>query len=79
MTDNTVPCYRTALAAIEGYLEQHPDAADSSQGIAQWWLPAYAAGVPVVTVEHALADLQQRGLVRRTQLPGGQVIWSAQR
>jgi hypothetical protein len=62
---------------IVAYLAQHPAAADSPQGIAQWWLPAMGVDVPVATVCKALDLLERRGAVSRTTLPGGPAIYRA--
>ena len=48
------PGTRRAAEAIEAYLAQHPAAADSEQGIAQWWLPAMGMEVPMEVVCEAL-------------------------
>jgi hypothetical protein len=64
---------------IRGYLARHPAAADSAQGIAQWWLPALGIDVPVDTVERALERLVERGAVRRADVTGGAAIYRAAR
>lgn len=63
------PAVQRAAQAIERYLAQHPAAADSEEGIAQWWLPAMGVDVPVQTVCKALELLVERGVVSRTLLP----------
>lgn len=68
-----------AQAAIERYLEQHPGAADSAAGIAQWWLPAQGEEMPLAVVEGALLQLAMQGRVHRQELPGEQVLWRAPR
>lgn len=60
---------------IEAYLAQHPQAADDEQGIAQWWLPAMGADVPLEQVRSALDVLVRCGAVVRAVLPGGPVIY----
>lgn len=64
-----------AVAALEAYLERHPEAADSVQGIEQWWLLSMGVDVSENVVKLALEELEQRAFVRRTTLPDGQVIW----
>lgn len=52
------------VEAILRYLNNHPDAADTVEGIAKWWLPATWCIDPH-TVAAALARLHAQGLVRR--------------
>jgi len=64
---------------IQAYLAQHPAAADSAQGIAQWWLPGLGVDVPPEAVDRALELLVARGLVVRTDVTGGAAIYRAAR
>jgi hypothetical protein len=57
---------------IQQYLTDHPDAADTSNGIRAWWL----TGVSTAIVEAALADLVNRGIVRRREVPGASPVYS---
>ena len=75
MPDLESDALEQAVAAIERYLAQHPTAADSEQGIAQWWLPAMGVDAPLDRVVGALERLRERGRIERTTLPGGQAIW----
>jgi Fe2+ or Zn2+ uptake regulation protein len=50
--------------AILRYLDAHPDAADSAEGIAKWWLPADWC-VDQASVEAALERLLKQSLVQR--------------
>ncbi len=70
-----MPARQRAVGAIEAYLAAHPAAADSEQGIAQWWLPAMGVEVPFEQVCEALEELRQRGAISRTTLPGGRAIY----
>jgi hypothetical protein len=66
------------LETIMRYLDSHPDAADTVEGIAEWWLPrALCADVPLV--EQALARLLGQGLVRRQSNIDRHVLYSAAR
>lgn len=53
------------LRKILRYLEAHPDALDTAEGIAKWWV--YADGK---TVEKALQKLVQKGILQRRKLGG---------
>jgi hypothetical protein len=50
--------------SILTYLQQHPDAADTADGIACWWLPEGLRG-DVNLVAQALEDLLSTGRIRR--------------
>lgn len=52
------------IDAILRYLHDHPDAADTVEGIAKWWLPA-AWRVDIDAVQCALFRLEAQGLVHR--------------
>ncbi|MFT3849022.1 MAG: hypothetical protein QM739_10145 [Propionivibrio sp.] len=61
--------------AILRYLSSHPDAADTSEGIAKWWMPAdHAADAD--TVRSALARLEAQGLVHRRINADQHVLYS---
>ncbi|MDP2833497.1 MAG: hypothetical protein Q8Q28_09480 [Pseudomonadota bacterium] len=61
--------------AIQRYLHAHPEAVDSADGIAKWWLPADWC-VDVHTVETALARLLEQGLIRRRINTDRHVLYS---
>ena len=71
------PATQRAMQAIERYVAQHPAAADSAEGIAQWWLPAMGIDASMDEVTQALEILVDRGVLERTPLPGGQAIYRA--
>jgi hypothetical protein len=63
--------------AIHRYLRSHPDAADSAEGVARWWLPSMNVAASVPEVEAALEHLLTLGLVRKRTLADGRVIYRA--
>ena len=65
---------RRAESAILAHLARHPLAADTEQGIAQWWL-----GSQGVDVRQALEALQREGRIERATLPDGRAIFRAPR
>ena len=61
--------------AILRYLASHPDAADTSDGIAKWWVPA-DRGADGDAVLSALARLEAQGLVHRRINADQHVLYS---
>jgi hypothetical protein len=70
--------------AILGYLEEHPHAMDTVEGIAEWWLMRQQIRVHAITLMRVLHRMTERGLLdeigtgeqrryfrRRPQAPSG--------
>jgi len=57
--------------AVILYLRNHPDAADTLDGIVDWWLPQQRYETARSRIEHVLGRLVAAGLLRRDNLPGG--------
>ena len=47
--------------AIMAYLTEHPDAADTLEGIAEWWLMRQRVRVEVDSLQNALDQLTETG------------------
>ena len=65
----------TIAEEIARYLREHPDAADSLDGIRQWWLPRVRLQEATAQVEGALEELLGRGVVVRQVMPDGTVLY----
>jgi hypothetical protein len=63
-------------ARILDYLLEHPTAADSLRGVAEWWVGGEAVVDPAA-VEAALEALATRNLVHAELLADGTRLWSA--
>jgi len=61
--------------AILRYLHSYPDAADTVEGIAKWWLPASRCR-DLRTVQAALARLEAQGLIHRRVQADRHVLYS---
>lgn len=61
--------------AILRYLNDHPEAMDSAEGIAKWWLPKDWC-VDVQSVEAALDRMLEQGLVQRRANADRHVLYS---
>ncbi len=57
------------------YLEKNPDAGDTLEGIADWWLEQQRVEQVVDDVADALDYLVQKGAVRVNTLQGGTPIY----
>jgi len=62
-------------AAILKYLEQHGDAADTREGITDWWLPVEQRTVGRAVVERALETLVAEGFLEETRLIDRTVLY----
>lgn len=62
-------------AAIERYLGSRPQAAETVEGIARWWLHRQRFEDSVEMVQRALDLLVRRGVVERLALSGGQPMY----
>lgn len=61
---------------ILGYLDAHPAAADSVEGIVEWWLARKRYEDAKRHVPRALEYLLAQGLVEKTRLVSGGSIYS---
>lgn len=67
------------IEAITRYLEIHPNAADTLEGVARWWLPAAYKLKSINKVQAALDVLIEQGVIKRTKTADGKVIFSGKR
>lgn len=61
---------RELARAVLRYLEAHPEAKDTVEGIAQWWLPHAWHERLLVHVEGAVSLLLSHDLILETRRPG---------
>jgi hypothetical protein len=54
------------ISAILGYLAEHPQAGDTADGIAQWWILRQKVRLMVGRVNRALELLAERGILEAT-------------
>lgn len=62
---------------IVGYVRAHPRAADSAEGIRQWWIIPYGGRHSAQVVQAALDLLLSQGVVRRDVMPDGRTLYRA--
>ena len=67
---------RQLCAALRRHLESYPDAADSLEGIRQWWLPESLRVAPLELLQEAVEVLVADGEMRRKPLPDGTTLYT---
>lgn len=60
---------------IRRYLLDHPNAADSLEGIAHWWLVRQQVEFSVEKVKMALDYLVRNDLISKSTTVGGEVVY----
>ena len=64
-----------AASAIQRYLAVRPNAAETVEGVAQWWLSRQRREDTVDLARRALEHLEAQGQVVRFQLAGGKTMF----
>jgi len=70
---------RQACQHILGYLLDNPDAGDTLEGIADWWLLKQRIRFETLTVAQAVAQLVNDGLISAQQGPDSRIVYRANR
>lgn len=63
-------------ADVLGYLQEHPNAADSLDGIRQWWLTRQLARRSTIRVQKALDELVEAQLIDCRTMNDGRLVYS---
>ncbi len=64
---------------ILDYLKNHPQAQDTVEGIAKWWLLEQGKREKSTAVKKALAELEARGMVSQCIGQDGRIYYAAKR
>ncbi len=64
-----------AAKTIERYLAVRPNAAETVEGVAKWWLSRQRHDESIEIAQQALDYLESRGQVVRFHLAGGRVMY----
>ena len=75
MPDNNDEESKVLAEQIERYLDSHPDAADSLEGIVKWWIPHQQYIESVDKVYKALNYLVENGMLSQKTLSDGSKIY----
>jgi hypothetical protein len=74
--ENNNPKSLEQRKAILKYLETHPHAADTLEGIVNWWLPLQRHQDALEEIEKILEELVEDGQVVKKILPDKKVIYA---
>jgi hypothetical protein len=74
--DNNKEALAAVANAIKRYLDAHPHAADSVEGIARWWLTRQRFEEAMEIVEEALERLVAKDEVTKTVMGEGKILYS---
>ncbi len=67
----------SAASAITRYLAEHPNSADTLDGVIAWWLSRQRIKDSTQVVRSALEQLALGGLISKESQSGGQTIYRA--
>jgi Fe2+ or Zn2+ uptake regulation protein len=59
------------------YLKENPQACDTLEGIARWWLLQQQVDDSVVAIHQALEELKKQGAISERKAPNGQTLYFA--
>lgn len=62
--------------SLLGYLRGHPQAADTLDGIVEWWLPLQRYETARLRIERTLERLVADGTLRRDLLRDGAILYA---
>jgi hypothetical protein len=70
---------RAVAQVVLEYLQAHPQAAETVEGISAWWLGTSRRGPRVAAVVEALEALVARGTVACETTPAGETLYRLRR
>ena len=72
---NRISGWTVVATAFLAYLQAHPHASDSLEGIVSWWIPSRFM-VKREAVRKSIDQLVEQGLLERIRLAGGMVVYA---
>ena len=75
MGDNGPVQDESRIEEILAYLQTHPDAQDTLEGVVEWWLRAQTIRHKTVTVKAALKQLVKKGLLIEKRTEGRSSVY----
>lgn len=78
-SESHVEAIERLARAIVRYVNAHPDASDTIEGVARWWVASEAEHVTVDLLERALDMLTERRVLTVRVLPDGRQVFRRSR
>jgi hypothetical protein len=76
MNNNVCLPDRSQIAReILAYLEKHPDAQDTVEGIMQGWFPGHGIRYAAIMVQEVVKDLVLQGTILESKSPGSHAVY----
>ena len=75
MASQSVTTEKALEQQILKYLAAHPQACDTVEGVAKWWVMSQQVAETVLAVRGALGRLKQKGLVEEHRSADGQTLY----
>lgn len=66
---------KSVASAIQRYLAHCPDASETAEGVARWWLARQRYNDALELVQNALDTLEEDGQVERVNTGAGSVLY----
>ena len=79
MTPPTGDKLAQIISELRGYVDAHPHAADTLQGVSRWWLTGVGSAATLLEIETILEQLVADGTIDRRELPDGSTLYMAHR
>ena len=73
--DACLPDKSQIAREILTYLEKHPDAQDTLDGIIQGWFPDHGNRFSPIMVQEVVKDLVLEGTILESKIPGSQTVY----
>lgn len=74
--DDEIVEHSNVRNAITRYFQQHPQAADTVDGIVKWWLPQFDINLPLENVLRVLERMVEAGELNKSEKRDGSVIYA---
>jgi Fe2+ or Zn2+ uptake regulation protein len=68
--------FATLVSELSAYLAKRPNAADTFEGVLQWWIKKQRFEASANAVQLALDKLVSEGVLQKNHIVGGEIIYT---